>query len=129
RTNLGIAASSPSQGGTIIAAVSGASSQAGDFSVTDLAPAGTWGVTEPAGGFTYALPIAVPPTAAGSAPALSLDYSSQATDGKTSASNNQAGVVGEGWSMPVDFIERLDKPCVDDSTVSTHACWDSPYSG
>lgn len=128
-TNLGIATSAPSQGGTIIAAVSGASSQAGDFSVTDLAPAGTWGVTEPAGGFTYALPIAVPPTAAGSTPALSLDYSSQATDGKTAASNNQAGIVGEGWSMPVDFIERLDKPCVDDSTVSTHACWDSPYSG
>lgn len=115
-------------GGTIIAAVSGADSQAGSFTATDLAPTGTWGVTEPAGGFTYSIPITTPPVSAGAAPSVSLNYSSQATDGKTSASNSQAGVVGEGWSAPLNYIERLYKTCTDDGGTTPQKCWDSPYS-
>jgi RHS repeat-associated protein len=127
-TTTGGLASAVAGGGTIIAAVSGADSQAGSFKATDLAPRGTWGVTEPAGGFTYSIPITAPPVSAGAAPSLSLNYSSQATDGKTSASNSQAGAVGEGWSMPVSYIERLYKPCTDDGGTTTDLCWDSPYS-
>ncbi|MCB2413570.1 hypothetical protein LGT39_12025 [Demequina sp. TTPB684] len=115
-------------GGTIIAAVSGADSQAGSFKATDLAPRGTWGVTEPAGGFTYSIPVATPPVSAGASPSVSLNYSSQATDGKTSASNSQAGVVGEGWSAPLNYIERLYKPCTEDGGTTPQLCWDSPYS-
>ncbi len=121
-------ASAVSGGGTIIAAVSGTDSQAGSFKATDLAPSGTWGVTEPAGGFTYSIPVTTPPVSAGAAPSVSLNYSSQATDGKTSASNSQAGAVGEGWSMPVSYIERLYKPCTDDGGTTPELCWDSPYS-
>ncbi len=125
----GLPLASSTLGGSVIAAVSGASSASGSFTATDLAPKGTWGVTEPAGGFTYAIPVATPPVSAGGAPDVSLAYNSQATDGKTSASNNQAGVIGEGWSMPTSYIERLYKPCTDDGGTTPEMCWDSPYAG
>ena len=114
--------------GTIIAAVSGADGQAGTFKATDLAPRGTWGVTEPHGGFTYSIPIATPPVQAGPVPDVSLNYSSQSTDGKTSASNSQASIIGEGWSMPTSYIERLFKPCINDGGTTPQTCWSSPYS-
>ncbi|MFG0252940.1 MAG: hypothetical protein ACF8NJ_08720, partial [Phycisphaerales bacterium JB038] len=116
-----------SDGRTIIAAVAGADSQAGSFSATDLAPSGTWGVSEPQGAFTYSIPIALPPAATGPVPNVSLSYSSQAVDGKTSATNSQASVVGDGWSMPVNYIERLFKPCKDQGGTTAQLCWESPY--
>ncbi len=61
--------------------------------------------------FTYSIPIAVPPVSAGPVPNVDLSYSSQSTDGKTFATNAQASIVGEGWSMPTNYIERLYKPC------------------
>ncbi|PKQ25462.1 MAG: hypothetical protein CVT64_09655 [Actinobacteria bacterium HGW-Actinobacteria-4] len=115
-------------GQTIIAAVSGADSQAGTFAATDLAPRGTWGVTEPTGGFTYGIPVPVPPVPYGPVPEVSLNYSSQSTDGKTSASNSQASVVGEGWNMPSSYIERLFLPCTADGGTTEQICWASPYS-
>ena len=117
-------------GGTIIAAVSGADSQSGTFKATDLAPRGTWGVSEPTGSFTYSIPIAVPPVTAGPVPNVSLGYSSQSTDGKSFASNAQASIVGEGWTMPVSYIERLYKPCSADGGAATSGdlCWASPYT-
>ena len=115
-------------GKTIIAAMAGAESQAGTFKATDLAPRGTWGVTEPTGGFTYAIPISVPPVTAGPVPNLALNYSSQSTDGKTIATNSQASVIGDGWTMPTSYIERLYKPCTDDGGTTPQTCWSSPYS-
>ena len=117
-------------GGTIIAAVSGADSQSGTFKATDLAPRGTWGVSEPTGSFTYSIPVAVPPVTVGPVPNLALSYSSQATDGKSFASNAQASIIGEGWTMPVSYIERLYKPCSADGGAATSGdqCWASPYT-
>jgi len=115
-------------GGTIIAAVSGADSQSGTFKATDLAPRGTWGVSEPTGAFTYSIPIEVPPVEVGPVPSVVLSYSSQTVDGKSIATNSQAGIVGEGWTMPVSYIERLYKPCKDDGGSTPEMCWASPYT-
>ncbi len=117
-------------GGTIIVAVSGASGQAGDFSATDLAAQGTWGVSEQSGAFTYSLPIEVPPAQAGAAPNVSLSYSSAGADAKTESTNGQTSVLGEGWANPTNFIERLYLPCNADEygTNLLDKCWHSPYT-
>src|SRR6185369_12679114 len=80
--------------------------------------------------FTYAVPIVVPPAPVGSAPAVALNYDSQALDGLTSATNNQANWVGMGWSLNDAFVERHYRSCGDDGeTVGTsELCWDSPNS-
>jgi RHS repeat-associated protein len=120
-----------SSGGTIIAAVTGASAQSGNFAATDLAPRGAWGVSQPTGAFTYSLPIAVPPARAGSTPSVSLNYSSAAVDAHTVASNGQTSILGEGWASPTDYIERTYLSCKDDWADGTHngdLCWQSPTS-
>ena len=118
-------------GGTIVAAVSGAQGQTGDFKATDLAPKGTWGVSEQSGAFTYSVPIEAPPAQFGPVPSLSLSYSSASTDGKTESSNGQTSILGEGWASPSDFIERHYISCLDDDygTGLLDRCWESPYSG
>src|SRR5581483_3654722 len=44
-------------------------------------------------------------------PTVSLQYNSQATDGLTSATNNQASWIGDGWDYSPGFIETEFKPC------------------
>ncbi|WP_433270824.1 RHS repeat-associated core domain-containing protein [Actinosynnema sp. CS-041913] len=54
----------------------------------------------------------VPPAIGGAAPSVSLGYSAQSLDGRTSATNNQASWAGDGWDIsPGGFIERQYKPC------------------
>ncbi|MBN2176869.1 MAG: VCBS repeat-containing protein, partial [Demequinaceae bacterium] len=119
-----------SSGGTIIAAVSGASSQAGTFAATDLSATGSWAVNEQSGAFTYSIPIAVPPVTAGPVPSVSLGYNSASTDGKTFANNGQTSLLGEGWASPTSYIERLYKPCSEDGhSTWNDQCWYSPYGG
>ena len=49
-----------------------------------------------AGAATYSIPIAVPPGTAGVMPSLSLDYSSQGSN----------GLLGIGWTLPVELMTR-----------------------
>ena len=120
-------------GGTIVAAVSGAQGQTGDFSATDLAPKGTWGVSEQSGAFTYSVPIDAPPAQYGPVPSISLSYSSASTDGKTENTNGQTSLLGEGWATPSNYIERHYISCYDDGYQTTKGladrCWQSPYTG
>ncbi len=120
-------------GGTIVAAVSGAQGQTGDFSATDLAPKGTWGVSEQSGAFTYSVPIDAPPAQYGPAPSIALSYSSASTDGKTENTNGQTSLLGEGWATPSNYIERHYISCYDDGYQTTKGladrCWQSPYTG
>ncbi|MCC3763010.1 hypothetical protein K3N28_07995 [Glycomyces sp. TRM65418] len=112
----------PSAGG------SGGSGAAGDWSATDLSNAGSWSQGGSTGGFNYMYGFELPP-AEGPVPSVGLSYSSQAVDGHTSSSNNQAGVIGDGWSYTPGFIERTYAPCVSEEGGNTpqataDRCWE-----
>ncbi|MFE0423566.1 polymorphic toxin-type HINT domain-containing protein [Streptomyces sp. NPDC058953] len=64
------------------------------------------------------------PVPGGLAPTVGLSYSSQSTDGRTSATNNQGSWVGEGFSYEPGYIERSYKPCAEDGhDTSAEQCW------
>lgn len=112
----------PSAGG------SGGSSATGDWSATDLSHAGSWSQGGSTGGFNYTYGLELPP-AEGPVPNVGLSYSSQAVDGHTSSSNNQAGVIGDGWSYTPGFVERTYTSCMAEEGGNTPAatadrCWD-----
>ncbi|MFF5076327.1 polymorphic toxin-type HINT domain-containing protein [Actinoplanes sp. NPDC000266] len=115
-------------GSVVLAATAGTSSETGDYKATDLSPGGSWSTSGNTGAFTYSYPIVVPPAPGGGAPALSLSYSSNALDARTSGTNNQSSAIGDGWSLPDSFVERTYKPCddIDDSGAPDNAgdvCW------
>ncbi|MFC0626312.1 RHS repeat domain-containing protein [Kribbella deserti] len=105
----------------------------GNWSATDLAAAGSWSQGGSSGAFSYSYDMRVPP-AVGPVPSLGLSYSSAEHDGRTSGSNNQASIVGDGWSYAPSFIERTYVACSDDkggnqgSNPTGDRCWegDSP---
>ncbi|WP_433439626.1 RHS repeat-associated core domain-containing protein [Nonomuraea sp. CA-141351] len=86
----------------------------GNTRATPLSPSATWKVSEQTGDFSWSYPLRVPPAPGGLEPELSLSYLSSAVDGRTSATNNQASWVGDGWDMSPGFVERVYLPCVED---------------
>ncbi|MGW4211690.1 RHS repeat domain-containing protein, partial [Lentzea sp. NPDC004789] len=115
---------------TVLAVAAAPSGGNGTFTATSLAPAGSWNVGGSSGDFTYGYPLRVPPAISGAAPKISLGYSSQSVDGRTSSTNNQASIVGDGWDVsPGGFIERQFKPCGLDlggnngQTKTGDQCW------
>ncbi|MEU8134954.1 RHS repeat domain-containing protein [Streptodolium elevatio] len=117
-------------GAMVLAAVGGESGEAGNYKATSLQPSGKWTAGGSSGGFAWSYPITTPPTA-GLKPSVSLSYSSQSVDGRTSTTNNQASWVGDGWDYHPGFIERTYRSCVDDKTGSNTTkktgdlCWGS----
>ncbi|MFJ6675941.1 RHS repeat-associated core domain-containing protein [Actinosynnema sp. NPDC091369] len=114
----------------VFAAVAATAGAAGSYGATSLAPAGSWSVGGSSGDFTYGYPMRVPPAIGGAAPKLSLGYSAQSLDGRTSSTNNQASWAGDGWDLaPAGFIERQYKPCSLDlggnngQTKTGDQCW------
>ncbi|MGW2475196.1 RHS repeat-associated core domain-containing protein [Streptomyces sp. NPDC001665] len=113
----------------VYALTSGSSSDKGDYRASTLSPTGKWDVSLGSGAFTYSVPIDVPKPPMGEAPDLALSYNSQAVDGRTSATNNQASWVGMGWDLNVGYIERRYKNCSQDGHPTFgDLCWDSPNS-
>ncbi|GAB2857010.1 RHS repeat-associated core domain-containing protein [Lentzea nigeriaca] len=117
-------------GAMVLAATAAPSSGNGSYTATSLAPAGSWNAGGASGDFTYGYPLRVPPAVGGKAPSVSLGYSSQSLDGRMSATNNQASIVGDGWDIsPGGFIERQYKPCGLDlggnngQTKTGDQCW------
>ncbi|GHA65093.1 RHS repeat domain-containing protein [Streptomyces termitum] len=115
---------------TVFAATAAASGSSGDFKATSLAPSGSWSAGGSSGGFSWNYDIAVPDVPGDTAPKLSIGYSSLAIDGRTAATNNQPGGIGDGWSMEPGYIERQYVSCVDDKTGSNNTtakvgdlCW------
>ncbi|MFC5286202.1 RHS repeat-associated core domain-containing protein [Actinokineospora guangxiensis] len=115
--------------GTVVVASAGGSGSGGDYSATDLAPSGSWSAGTSSGDFTYSIPMTMPTAPAGPAPQLALAYSSGSLDGRTSATNNQASWVGDGWDLSAGgFIERGYTACSDDpgnqgGTQVGDLCW------
>ncbi|MGW1062141.1 RHS repeat-associated core domain-containing protein [Micromonospora rubida] len=122
---------STATGGTLIALLSGPSGGAGSFAASSLAPSSSWSHGGSTGGFNWSYPMRTPPGPGGPAPGLALSYSSQSVDGRQAATNNQPGMIGEGFDYSPGFVERQYKACADDmdsaganNTVKTgDLCW------
>ncbi|MET9349053.1 hypothetical protein ABZY67_20460, partial [Streptomyces termitum] len=100
-------------GTTVLAATAAAEGSSGDYKATGLQASGTWSGGGSTGAFTWSHPVDVPEVPGGVRPTISLDYNSQAVDGRTAASNNQASWIGDGWNWEPGFIERRYKACND----------------
>jgi RHS repeat-associated protein len=112
--------------GIVLAATTASDGSGGSFSATPLSEAGTWQAGGSSGAFTYSYPIAVPPVPGGLAPQISLDYNSQAVDGLTSSTNNQASWIGDGWDYSPGFVERSYQSCEQNPAGPTKTgdlCW------
>ena len=113
------------QQGVVLAAVSGPTSSngSGSFGATSLSASSSWQVGN-TGGFSWSYPLTAPP-ATGPAPAMALSYESGSVDSRTGLTNNQVGVVGEGWDLAGGgFIERSYTSCSQDGQASSFdQCW------
>jgi RHS repeat-associated protein len=114
----------------VLAAATSPSGSAGDFSATPFSEAGSWAQGGASGAFTYSYPIDVPPVPGDLAPKISLDYDSQAVDGLTSSTNNQASWIGDGWDYEPGFIEQDYQTCSNETSLPSSEqtgdlCWSS----
>ncbi|MFF2129327.1 RHS repeat-associated core domain-containing protein [Streptomyces olivochromogenes] len=111
----------------VLAAVAAASGGGGSYAATSLAPSGQWSAGSSSGAFSYSYPISVPDVPGGLAPSVSLGYSSQSVDGRTSSTNSQSSWIGDGWDYSPGFVERSYASCSDDtaggSPKTSDACW------
>ncbi|WSB27164.1 RHS repeat protein [Streptomyces sp. NBC_01788] len=118
-----------SDGTVLLAATAAASGASGNFTATSLAPSASWTSGGSSGGFSWDYGIDTPDVPGGAQPDLSLSYSSQAVDGRTAATNNQANWIGDGWSMEPGYIERRYVSCSADTKdgngtdKSGDLCW------
>ncbi|WP_121005498.1 RHS repeat domain-containing protein [Saccharothrix australiensis] len=125
-----IMAGAPANRTIVLAATSGPAGPDGAFDASSLAPSGTWAVSGSAGSFSWSYPITLPTAAAGSAvtPSVALSYSSSSVDGRTSATNNQASWIGQGWNYAPGAIERTYRTCASDKDLPQEQqtgdqCW------
>ncbi|KQQ94606.1 hypothetical protein ASF62_11090 [Leifsonia sp. Leaf325] len=102
--------------GGSVAITAGVAGPMGNWGATSLAPSSTWATTGATGGFTWAYPMRVPHVPAGPAPELSVSYASQVSDGRIPSTNNQSGLLGEGFDLGASYIERSYTPCSEDET-------------
>ncbi|MET8974373.1 polymorphic toxin-type HINT domain-containing protein [Streptomyces sp. NPDC004539] len=121
-------------GPQVVGALDTGSSASGDFTASPLLSSGSWSAGSSSGAFTYGYQIQVPESAGGLTPKVALSYSSQTVDGRTSASNNQASWIGDGWDYAPGSITRTYATCREDSKKDgsnnkTHRtsdlCWGS----
>ncbi|MFK4109783.1 ricin-type beta-trefoil lectin domain protein [Streptomyces sp. NPDC002176] len=121
-------------GPQVLGALDTGSSASGDFTATPLLSSGSWAAGSSSGAFTYSYDVQVPEAAGGLTPKVSLGYSSQSVDGRTSATNNQSSWIGDGWDYNAGSITRTYTGCRQDSKKAgsnnaTHRtadlCWGS----
>lgn len=111
-------ASAAASAGGVVGALDTGSSATGDFTATPLLSSGDWAAGSSSGAFTYGYQVQVPQTAGGMEPQITLGYSSQSVDGRTSATNNQASWIGDGWDYSAGSITRGYAGCRQDSKKS-----------
>ncbi|MEG3632018.1 ricin-type beta-trefoil lectin domain protein [Streptomyces poriticola] len=102
-------------GPQVVGAMDTGASAAGDFTATPLLSSGSWSAGASSGAFTYGYQVQVPETAGGLMPKVALGYSSQSVDGRTSATNNQASWIGDGWDYNPGSVTRTYANCRQDS--------------
>jgi len=100
---------------------------AGNFSAFPGTEASQWASASQTGGFTWSLPLSGRAAPAGSSPALSLAYDSSSVDGLTSATNNQASPVGDGWSLTgLGSIRQKFGSCLDQNVTGSYDLCGNP---
>ncbi|WP_018588518.1 RHS repeat-associated core domain-containing protein [Salinispora arenicola] len=119
------AGSAAAMGQIVVLAAAGSSTEAGDFSKTDLKTSSSWAAGGNSADFTYSYPMEVPTVPGGLMPEVSLEYRSGSVDGQTAGSNTQPSKFGEGWNYTPGFIERTYRPCADDSDSALSPHWTS----
>ena len=93
----------------------------GDFTALPGAASGEWGVAGQTGSFTWSYPFAARQAPVGPTPSVALAYDSSAVDGLTSSTNNQASVVGDGWSLAgLGSIRQQFSPCMDQGVSGSY---------
>jgi RHS repeat-associated protein len=102
--------------GGSLAIAAGDSGSGGDWAATSLSQSATWSGGGSTGGFSWSLPISVPAAASGPSPQLGFSYSSAGADGRTPSTNNQSGLIGEGFEITSAYVERSYVPCSQDDT-------------
>ncbi|WP_406446857.1 polymorphic toxin-type HINT domain-containing protein [Streptomyces sp. NBC_01613] len=111
----------------VLAADATSSGGGGTYGATSLASSGQWSAGGSSGAFSYSYPISVPDVPGSLAPSVSLDYSSQSVDGRTSSTNAQSSWIGDGWDYSPGFVERSYASCSDDtaggSPKTSDECW------
>ncbi|NUT36389.1 MAG: RHS repeat-associated core domain-containing protein [Hamadaea sp.] len=111
-------------GGFVLAMASSESSTQGDYKATALNVSSTWSVGLTSGAFSWDYPVRIPPTPGKLGPQISLGYSSQSADGRTSTTNNQGSLIGEGFGYEPGYIERSYNACGEDGHPTwTDQCW------
>ncbi|WP_077936664.1 MULTISPECIES: ricin-type beta-trefoil lectin domain protein [unclassified Micromonospora] len=121
-------------GAGVVGVLDTGASAGGDYTATPLLSSGSWAAGASSGAFTYGYQVQVPEAPGGLMPRVNLGYSSQSVDGRTSATNNQASWIGDGWDYSAGSITRSYANCTQDSKKSgannaTHRtgdlCWGS----
>ncbi|MEU3514000.1 RHS repeat-associated core domain-containing protein [Streptomyces sp. NPDC006654] len=112
----------------VLAATAGTGGGGGDFTATSLKPSGSWQAGGSGDGFQWSYPMATPGVPGGLTPKITLGYDSQSVDGLTSSTNNQASVVGDGFSLPASYVERSYQSCHQNPAGTTRT-WDDCWSG
>ncbi|MGW6459705.1 hypothetical protein ACWF94_27895, partial [Streptomyces sp. NPDC055078] len=109
---------------TVLALSAGAASDQGTYEATSLSPSATWSGGGSNGDFTWSYPLDAVPAPAGPAPSLSIGYSAQSVDGRTSSTSAQPSWAGEGFDLPTSYIERSYASCDDDGQDNKFdQCW------
>ncbi|WP_335988916.1 RHS repeat-associated core domain-containing protein [Glycomyces sp. MUSA5-2] len=99
---------------SVVALAADDASAGGDYAATALAPSSEWTHGGSSGAFNWSYGIDVPTVIGDLAPGITLSYSSQSSDGRTSATNNQGSWIGEGFTYEPGYIERSYQSCSDD---------------
>jgi RHS repeat-associated protein len=130
----GMAGTALAGGSGVVGALDTGASAGGDFTAAPLQSSGAWASGSSSGAFTYSYQVQVPEAAGGLAPKVALGYSSQSVDGRTSATNNQASWIGDGWDYAAGSITRTYANCRQDSKTdgsnnakhrTADLCWGS----
>lgn len=109
---------------TVLAVSAGAASDQGGYEATPLSPSATWAGGGSNGDFTWSYPMDAVPAPAGPAPSLSINYSAQSVDGRTSSTSAQPSWIGEGFDLSTSYVERSYGSCDDDGQDDKYdQCW------
>ncbi|MFG2552990.1 polymorphic toxin-type HINT domain-containing protein [Streptomyces sp. NPDC048581] len=108
----------------VMALSAAAGSDQGTYEATPLAASSTWQAGGSNGDFTWNYPLETPPAPAGPAPNLSIGYSAQSVDGRTSSTSAQPSWIGEGFDLSTSYVERAYGSCEDDGQDKKYdQCW------